>query len=340
MESTIDKYISRLLFDHECVVVPGFGAFLTRYYPAEINNATHMMRPPSRRVSFNSRIKENDGLLAKYISVYENRPYNEALSSIAISVRGWKRILKTGKKVNLTGIGRLYMDKEEKIQFNPAIDVNYDKNSFGLNIFRSPAVQRELEIKKSVQRAIDIHIPARTQKEREKRALPFLRWAAVLAPFLALGVAAGVYLNNSPLSFQNIAGLNPFSYQASSEETPEPANETIEAPELTESHIPLTEEGTSETAIEDMSVKPAEQVELPQAVQGSYHIVVGSFKEKDNAQSYVTNLRSQGFDAYLAQGDQRFHRVAVGNFTSHHLASQELSIIKNQVNSGAWVYSN
>ncbi|MGB0177508.1 MAG: SPOR domain-containing protein, partial [Owenweeksia sp.] len=315
--------------------VPGFGAFLTRYYPAEINNATHMMRPPSRRVSFNARIRENDGLLAKYISIYENRPYSEALDSIAIFVRGWKRILKTGKKVNLPGVGRLYLDKEEKIQFNPAIDVNYDKASFGLNIFRSPAVQREMEIKKSVQRAIDIHIPARTQKERENRALPFLRWAAVLAPFLAVGIAAGVYLNNTPYSIQNLSGLNPFSYNSSS--SSQAASKPVEKTELNtpgEKAEPVPE---SETPLiipeEAIPEKPVEKI-------GSYHIVVGSFKERANAVNYVTELKSRGFDAYLAEGDQRFNRVAVGNFDTHEAATVELATIKGQVNPGAWVYSN
>ena len=296
-----------------------------------------MMRPPSRRVSFNARIKENDGLLAKYISIYENRPYSEALESISIFVRGWKRILKTGKKVNLPGVGRLYLDKEEKIQFNPAIDVNYDKTSFGLNIFRSPAVQREMEIKKSVQRAIDIHIPARTQKEREKRALPFLRWAAVLTPFLALGIAAGVYLNNTPYALENISGFNPFSYSSSDEISAPSEKAAVNEPEELKEPETITPTLISEEVVEK---KAFEEMEEVQGIEGSYHIVVGSFKEKANAQHYVTNLKSKGFDAYFAEGDRRFHRVAVGNFTSHQAATNELSSIKSQVNPGAWVYSN
>ena len=337
MEPTIDKYISRLLFDHECVVVPGLGAFLTRYHPAEINHATHMMRPPSSRVSFNARILENDGLLAKYISIYENRPYSDALESIAIHVRGWKRILKTGKKVNLPGVGRLYLDKEEKIQFNPAIDVNYDKSSFGLGIFRSPAVQREMEIKKSVQRAIDIHIPARTQKEREKRNLPLLRWAAVLAPFIALGIAAGVYLNNNPNPLSNFASFYPWSY--SSEDHAEQLKETIPVTEEKVS-VPSSNEAEINTAPETTIDEPIKKVVETPIHQSSYHIVVGSFKEKENAEHYIKELQSRGFDAYLANGDRRFHRVAVGNFASHELATTELSKVKSQVSSGAWVYSN
>ncbi len=345
MEPTIDKHIGRLLFDHECVVVPGFGAFLTRHYPAEINSATHMMRPPSRRVSFNSRIKENDGLLAKYISIYENRSYNEALDSISIFVRSWKRILKTGKKVNLPGIGRLYLDKEEKIQFNPAIDVNYDKSSFGLSIFRSPAVHREAEIKKSVQRAIDLHIPPRTDQERQRRALPFLRWAAVLAPFLALGVTAAVYLSNNPGPYHVISGFNPFNTnEAPQEQTlPEPALKEVTETELS---TPIISDEAPYQA--DESSIPVEEKEVPvkagvtpKATQpGSHHIIVGSFKEAINAQNYVAELQSRGYDAYLAAGDARFNRVAIGNYRTAESAHAELSSIKSQVNAGAWVYSN
>ena len=85
MNRTIDKHISQLLFDHECVTVSGFGSFIIREYPAEINIATHMFRPSTKRVSFNPSIKENDGLLAKQISSVENIAYRQANESISIS---------------------------------------------------------------------------------------------------------------------------------------------------------------------------------------------------------------------------------------------------------------
>ena len=72
------------------MVVPGFGAFLTRSYAAEINPATHMLRPPSKRVVFNARIQDNDGLLAQHIARLEGKSYRSATDGIEIAARGWK----------------------------------------------------------------------------------------------------------------------------------------------------------------------------------------------------------------------------------------------------------
>lgn len=204
VKHTIDHYISNLLYYNECVVVPGFGAFLTRYFPAEINAATHMFRPPSKRVAFNARIQENDGLLAQHIAKTEGVSFEKAMESIEISVRSWKKVLRSGKKVNLTGIGRLYMSDIGKLQFNPAHDINYDIHSYGLNIFRANAMDREQEIKRSVNKAIEKHQTKKSPSNPSKEAKPTVvrsinmrPWIGVLGPVAAL-VLVGAYLYINP----------------------------------------------------------------------------------------------------------------------------------------------
>ncbi len=209
VKNTIDHYISNLLYYNECVVVPGFGAFLTRYYPAEINSATHMFRPPSKRVAFNARIQENDGLLAKHIASTDQVNFAKAMESIDISVRSWKKLLRAGKKVNLNGIGRLYMSDTGKLQFNPAHDINYDINSYGLNIFRANAMERDLEIKRSVNKAIEKHQTKKVRqtpvKEKEPvvRDINYRRWVAILGP-VAASLLVGAYLYTNPGSFNTV----------------------------------------------------------------------------------------------------------------------------------------
>lgn len=217
MQSTIDQHLGNLLYYHECVVVPNFGAFLTRYFPAEINSATHMMRPPSKRVAFNARVNENDGLLAKHIAAVDGVSYDKAIESIEISVRSWKKVLRAGKKVNLIGIGRLYMDSTGKLQFNPAHDINYDLHSYGLNIFRANAMEREAEIKKSVNRAIEKHQGKRiTSKARssskgdrsnEASKTSWLKWVAALGPVAALLIVGSYYYTQEREAFNNVSGF-------------------------------------------------------------------------------------------------------------------------------------
>lgn len=216
MQYTLDHYIGKLLYFHECVVVPGFGAFLTRSFSAEINPATHMLRPPSKRVVFNARIQDNDGLLAQHIARQEGTAYRAALESLEIAVRGWKKSLRAGRKVNLSGIGRLYMDDKGKLQFSPAHDVNYDVHSYGLNIFRANAMEREQEIKRGVNKAIEKHQKQKksgvkiTDSSKEAKAdrqkINWGRWVATLGPVAALLIVGAYFYQQDPTNFTELPG--------------------------------------------------------------------------------------------------------------------------------------
>ena len=52
----IDSYISDLLYRYECVILPDFGAFLTQYQSAQIQENTLAFNPPKKKLSFNSQL--------------------------------------------------------------------------------------------------------------------------------------------------------------------------------------------------------------------------------------------------------------------------------------------
>ncbi|MCK5765559.1 MAG: SPOR domain-containing protein, partial [Bacteroidales bacterium] len=64
----IDRYISELLFDHDCVILPGVGGFLTNYSGARIHPIRHSFQPAARTLVFNANLRTNDGLLIDYVS--------------------------------------------------------------------------------------------------------------------------------------------------------------------------------------------------------------------------------------------------------------------------------
>ena len=346
MELVLSQHISRLLFEHECVIVPDFGAFLTRYHHAEVNPATHMMRPPSRRIYFNPQLKENDGLLAKSISLTDRRTYKEALSIINNEVACWKDILSSGEKVQLKGIGRLFIDELNKLQFAPGLENNYQRASYGLSIFRSPAVEREVRIRTAIQKSIETHKPQPARpavsKEQPKREPVRIPWAAVLGPVIFAGIIGAAYLGIQSESIQNASGLTWLEWTHSKslynisgevidQEVDDATKETAaEESTLEESNEVLPELNTAETAAE----------EIPLTQLYPYHIVVGSFKDAGNAQNYVSQLQARGFDAYAAEGDNRYMRVAVGNFATREQAENALRGVRQSINSQAWIYTN
>ena len=94
MEMQINRYIQELLYQHECVTIPHFGAFLTRSFQAKVS-AQGQFSPPRKEVNFNQLLTANDGVLAHYYAQKESVSYEQALRVIEKEVSSWKRRLQT-----------------------------------------------------------------------------------------------------------------------------------------------------------------------------------------------------------------------------------------------------
>ena len=138
-----EHYISQLLYRHQCVTVPGFGAFLTEIQSAHLHENTNSFYPPKKLISFNSHLKNNDGLLANHIAQIERTSYESAVAAIESEVVIWNSILQVNEKFTLKNIGELSLNSEKNLVFSPSENINYLKESFGLNSFVSPSIKRE-----------------------------------------------------------------------------------------------------------------------------------------------------------------------------------------------------
>lgn len=139
----IAKYIGDLLYDYECVVIPGLGGFLTNEKPASIHPVTHHFRPPYKQVLFNSFLKTNDGLLLNYIAREEGVSYKEAKEQLDHFVLQCHDALKSGKRINFHRVGYLYLNEQDQLSFEQDSSVNYDAEAFGLGTFVSPVIRRQ-----------------------------------------------------------------------------------------------------------------------------------------------------------------------------------------------------
>jgi hypothetical protein len=75
---TITSYITDLVHLHDCVIVPGLGAFVGNYKPSEINQEKGLFFPPKKEIGFNRSLQHNDGLLYDYIARCEGLSFNDA----------------------------------------------------------------------------------------------------------------------------------------------------------------------------------------------------------------------------------------------------------------------
>jgi len=140
----IEQYISQLLFRYQCVTVPGFGAFLTEFQSAQLDENSHSFYPPKKMVSFNPFIKNNDGLLANHLAQAEKISYEIAVNSIQNEVSHWKTKIQEFGSFSVKNVGDFSLNSENNIVFVPIDQINYLTASFGLSSFVSPAVKREV----------------------------------------------------------------------------------------------------------------------------------------------------------------------------------------------------
>ena len=94
----IEQYISQLLYRYQCVTVPGFGAFLTEIQSAQLHESSNSFYPPKKMISFNSYLKNNDGLLANHIAQSEKTSYEYAVSAIQYEVLTLEKNIRRKRK--------------------------------------------------------------------------------------------------------------------------------------------------------------------------------------------------------------------------------------------------
>ena len=128
----LSKYLSELLMEHECVTVPALGSFIGAFKSAHYDLINEKFYPPSKQISFNSQIKKNDGLLAKHVSQSLGIEYSLALKKIHQEVINISESLKK-ETVFLKDIGKLSLNGEEKVVFEPDNSKNFLKDSYGLS---------------------------------------------------------------------------------------------------------------------------------------------------------------------------------------------------------------
>ncbi|HEA28603.1 MAG TPA: SPOR domain-containing protein [Leeuwenhoekiella sp.] len=299
----LENYISDLLYRYECVTVPGLGAFLSHRNPARLNREEHSFFPPQKRISFNTQVKDNDGLLAKYISNSEGISYEDSMRHIQAYVRFVKIELADKKHIELDKIGALSLTENDAIRFEPNNNVNYLTEAFGLSSLAASPVSREIA-KKEI------------RFQEEKAPLPINR-GRVWMKYAAVGMLA-LSLSGT-MGYMYLKDIEDYNVAEKQKAETQLENQIQEATFTINNPLPT---------ITLSAFKPS----------GKYHIVAGAFRKEDNAQTRVNQLREKGYKARQI-GTNRFglHQVVYGSYTDPKEALVALRDVRKNNNSGAWM---
>ena len=98
-------HIEYLLLRHDCIVVPGFGAFINSRSEARIDADTGRAYPMMREVRFNSALVHDDGLLAGSYARKYKVPFAEGREMLRKSIESMREAIASDGEVTISRLG-------------------------------------------------------------------------------------------------------------------------------------------------------------------------------------------------------------------------------------------
>ncbi|MFN0031337.1 MAG: SPOR domain-containing protein [Flavobacteriales bacterium] len=333
----IEAFVSDLLFEHDCVVVPGFGGLVANYRAARLHTSTHRISPPAKHIGFNKNLFSNDGLLAHHVAGITGWAYSKAVSAIEEAVKDCNKQLKTEGRLVWEKIGVFYTDHSGQVQFLPDDEENYLLESYGMQTVQLKYIGGQIQDKQTP----IIPISKRSHSARV--------WSIAAAASIPILLGAGLLLRNqvSHLGATNLSSLNPFGgHQIVAGYEPHHQVELaevipIEDSESVSTSPTITAENATVNAWPIADVKAdesAQKAAAPANLQKGKHAVIGgAFRVSANADRYLKKLRAEGFDAQFAGKKDGMTLVAYGIYDNATEADTALQNLLQASDVRAWI---
>jgi cell division septation protein DedD len=340
----LGNYISELLPEHETVIIPGFGAFLSAYIPAVQDEETSEMSPPSKKLSFNPKIRHNDGLLVGYIAEKEGISKSQALKKIDFEREEILYRLDKGEEVPLENLGSFSYDENREIRFNYSGKDNLLLDSYGLGATSMteepediPQENQDKELiqdKEKSQAEADADKPEATKKPEPTPAAGFsyrdpqeppirkkkrLWWILlILIPI----IAAGIYI-------------------LMQERQPDAPETVIETPQAPVTAPPVTTERETEPVAETESEDEiTDRTGFITPDPSKFYLIRGSFEDFENANRYFKRLQNEGYEPFHLGRHGNFFLVGINVYDNHIEAyGQQYNYLDKYPESGVWIFS-
>ena len=341
MENLI-KYTSKLIAQHNCVIIPELGAFLAHSIPASYNAEDGLFMPPHRTMGFNPQITVDDALLLSEYIDEQQFTYEEAGKALRKDVAKLRHDLSAKGIVRFGELGTFSMNVTGGISFDPAPNGIDDPYNFGFEPIAMPLLS---QIDKK-----DIVIKRRNFKKYASIAV-----AAVLTLFFISPIGDNAYAPSLKAGFVAVETASTVSEPVNEAVTInqceiEPVADTVTENIITKSQTvePIIDAQPEQVvAVEVAEVPMAEPViaELPAEEhviienENSFHIIVASTPNEEKAQLAIKELSAKMQAEYsVVKGNGR-HRIAHSSYSSIDEANEALAQVKNTF-PDAWVLTH
>jgi nucleoid DNA-binding protein len=333
------SYITTLLSDNDTVIIPGFGAFISVYKPAVINE--NVIIPPGKEIRFFPQVRNNDNLLAMNIARSKKISFDDA----------FKRIEKATSKIIFQ------LDKGEKVVFGELGEFSYDENG----IIQFTHYQTENPITQIGHEPVSLEDVVETPEEITESKEPAPEETTVekipetgfiTTDQIINEIAPDENLNTEPVDLQKfkkavyeenpeviieprkkknlvwlwvllvviIAGAALYFFLTNKKQAPENNNRLSEE---------IKNEQVLPTTTKPDSIQPVDSSgtsQSPAIVSGTqYHLVGGGFKNEENALKFINQLKNKGIEGKLLGQKGKVFLVGIASYNSEPEAYNELN---------------
>ncbi len=362
--SNISKHIHELLFEHDCVIIPGFGGFVANYLPARLDESNNRIFPPSKHLLFNKNLVNNDGLLAHRVSSAEGFSYDVALEKLSNYANQIKLSISKENRFEFPDIGLLYI-KENTYQFKSSGN-NFLMSSFGLPVLDAVPFSNNEYIEDKESEETPVINLQEHQQNKSKRKFKYWWVAAVLIPivFYSVWIPMKTDLFKTGGEF-HYSDLNPFSFRKDRVYeynslvscvvfNPIVKNEVSElivasSPDaqygeyqLDDSELFLTvklfdkqkDKAEAESTYVDIDRK---EIIANNKTSKKYFLIGGCFEKQKNADNFINKLHSLGYDAKEVDIHNGLHRISINGYSTRKIAKAARKEILEKEGLSTWI---
>lgn len=329
------KHIETLVWQHECVIVPQFGGFVTQVQSAYTTDSGDSFMPPARTVGFNDKLFGNDGILVhSYMETYglQEAEAKRLLQSDILDMR--EQLLHQGS-YNLGRLGVLEQDEDGGIHFLPNNGWAAPE-FFGLEALDFPRLEETATVvypqnnaaTGSEHAARPEHITLNINRRMLHTAISVA--AAILLFFMvSTPVNTNIWYKNQALLAQDIltSALN-FMPRMETRETAQPDTIGIGARPITP---------VSGNAAPKAAPAPEQEVQATDLTH-EFAVVIASAVPESNARDYVAHLHKKGYTDACIHQHGAMVRVLFRGFATETEAKNKMQALQSVPEfRGAWI---
>lgn len=317
------SHIAYLTQCHDCVTLPGMGAFVAHREPARFCAESRRFFPPRRVITFTSAIAHDDGLLAASVARRRAINYERAAIEVNSMLSQMRHAMEVAGAVHIPCVGVLQVSvPDHRLEFMPR---EADRMPLMLPELQLPAAVAAEPAVIEVEGVAAAAAPARIITWRRRA----MRMAASVVALVGLGMALSTPISSHTAQQATLALASSFTAPA-----PAPVEqvEPIAAPAGLTLSMALPPAGS---VLERTEAPAAAPVAAP---TGRYVMVVASLPSRRQADSFIA-ADPCGASLSVLEKDGKFRVYITSGSTQAEAAERAASMISGfeKRYPGAWV---